>query len=300
MTDGARPIEKLKGFLANAPDPVSLTLDEQRRATERLVLSNPPADDISYVKTETENYAGAWIETPQSLSERVILYVHGGAFVAGSSHTHRSLIGELARYACARVFAVDYRLAPEAPFPAGLDDCIAAYKDISAMPGVRDLAIAGDSAGGALVLSTLMAARDNGLRMADAVVFFSPWINLTCTADSFDALGEDDPSLSRAFLQKMAGLYLGNTDPKVSAVSPVLGALDKMPPMLIQVSDCEVLLGDSVLLEQRATEARVKASLEIWPDMVHVWHGFTTFLPESHKALQRAGDYLNLTWEDKH
>lgn len=299
MTAGARPIEKLKSLLAEAPNPLELTIDEQRRATERLALSNPPAGDISYRIVEAEDYAGAWIETPQSLPERAILYIHGGAFVAGSSQTHRSLAGELARHARARVFAVDYRLAPETAFPASLDDCIAAYRGISEEPGVTGFAVAGDSAGGGLALSVLMLGRDRAFRMADAAVLFSPWADLTCVADNLDALSNEDPSLSRAFLQKMAALYLGDVDPKLPAVSPVFGAFENMPPMLIQVSDSEALLDDSVRLERRAIEARVKVSLELWPDMVHVWHGFTKFLPEAHEALKGAGDYLNSVWESK-
>jgi acetyl esterase/lipase len=296
MTDAA-PIERLKAALARAPNPALLTVEQHRAATEQLAISNPPAPDIVVHEAEAGGVNGAWIETPQSRRQHVIFYIHGGAFIAGSVQSHRSIAGELARHARARVFSVEYRRAPEAPFPAPLDDCLAAYRSVIDSSGIKKLAVAGDSAGGGLALSTIMDARDQGMRQADAAYLISPWADLTCGAASYQDLRDSDPIISRELLQKTAGLYLSGEDPRDKRASPIFGEFHDLPPILIQVGACEVLLNDSREIVRKAVDSGAGATLDVWPDMIHVWHAFTSFLPQATEALQRAGDYLHSSWE---
>lgn len=290
------PIEKLKRLFDGAPNPLHLTIDQIRKGTEQLVVSNPPADDLLLEETEVNGVPAMWLTAPDSVGSRVILYLHGGGFVAGSAMSHRSLTGELARHAKARVLAVDYSLAPEKPFPVGLNDCLSAYQAISSDSAIGQFAIAGDSAGGGLALSVLMAARDKGWRLGDATVLFSPWVDLTCSAESHASLREADPLVSREFLERMAGIYLGNHDCTDPAASPLFGSFEGLPPIFIQVGACEVLLDDSVLLERKAKQARIGVTLQVWPEMIHVWQGYTQMLPEAGRALEQTGRYLESIW----
>ncbi len=296
MKDAA-PIERLKAALARAPNPASLTVEQHRAATDQLTVTNPPAPDIVVHEAEVGGVKGAWIETPQSRRRHVIFYIHGGAFVAGSIRSHQSIAGELARHARARVFSVEYRLAPEAPFPAPLEDCITAYRSVINRSEIKKLAVAGDSAGGGLALSTMMDARNRGMRQADAAYLISPWADLRCGAASYQDLRDSDPIISRELLQKTAGLYLSGGDPRDKRASPIFGEFHDLPPILIQVGACEVLLNDSKEIARKAVDSGVHATLDVWPDMIHVWHAFTSFLPQANEALQRAGDYLNSSWE---
>ena len=296
MNSSLTPNEKLKAAFARSPDPVGLSIEEQRAATEGLIQYNPPASDIAFETVATKKLRGAWIKTPTSQDQRVILYIHGGAFVAGSAMTHLSLAGELARAASARVFSVDYRLAPEAPFPSGYDDCVSAYEEIASMPGVASFAVAGDSAGGGLALSTLMYARDQKWQLPTATVLFSPWADLSRDKECDAALESKDLVLSHAFLKKMAGLYLGDKDPSAPEASPAHGRFKDLPPMLIQVSNAEILLNDARLIEKNAARAGASIELDIWPDMLHVWQGFTKVLPQAKDALVKAGGFISAQW----
>lgn len=291
-----RPIDQLMRIFANAPDPMALTIEQLRKGTEALGQGNPPSKDLKIEKAEIAGVSGRWIESPETIPGRTILFIHGGAFVAGSSRSHCSMAGELGRSARARVFAPDYRLAPEYPFPAGLQDCHAVYRSLTSDSQSAFFAIAGDSAGGCLALSTVMHARNQDWREADAIALFSPWLDLECASDSHIALREKDPLLNAEFLRKMAAQYLGETDPSDPLVSPLLESFSGLPPILVQVGENEVLRGDADTLAERAKRASTSIDVQVWPGMFHVWHGYTSMLPEAKRALVEAAAFLEAHW----
>lgn len=224
---------------------------------------------------------------------RTILYLHGGGYMVGSIHTHAALASEIASAWRARVLNVNYRLAPEAPFPAALEDAICAYRWLCEQ-GVapKQVIIAGDSAGGGLAIATLLALRDRGEPLPAAAVCFSPWLDLALTGTSFETKAACDPLLHRDDLQFMAQAYLRSEKAEHPLASPLHADLQGLPPILIQVGTNEVLLDDAVRFADRAKLAGVDVTLDVWPEMIHVWQLFSFLLPESKQALDAAGKYV--------
>jgi monoterpene epsilon-lactone hydrolase len=239
---------------------------------------------------------GEWIE-PRALDHaartRCILYFHGGAYIAMSARTHRCLTSRLAIWSDARLFALDYRLAPEHPFPAALDDALAAWHAMiaSGMPPSR-IVIAGDSAGGGLALSLLVALRDAGDQLPAAAVLFSPWTDLAATGESIVGNDAADPMFVGSWIGRHARHYLGDTRATNPLASPVYADLTGLPPLLIQVGDCEVLLDDSRRVAENARRAGVAATLRIWHGVSHGWQIFAPILPEGRAALREASAFI--------
>ncbi|HEY2177216.1 MAG TPA: alpha/beta hydrolase [Caulobacteraceae bacterium] len=291
-----RPIARLRAANQGGPDPTTLTLDQRRAGIEQIAAANPPAPDVSYVETSLGGRPAACVEAPGALPDRAIFYTHGGAYVAGSPFTHRAILGELSRHARARVLAVDYRLAPEHPFPAAVEDGLAAYRAFMATHGEGRTAVAGDSAGGGLAVVILTQARDAGLPSPDAGVLFSPWVDLSGGSHSMTSKAKADPIVKPDVVGAMATLYLNGADPRDPRASPLFAVLRGLPPLLIQAGADEVLLDEIVDLERNARQSGVDTTLEVWPEMVHVWHAFLKVLPEAADALRRAGRYLERQW----
>jgi epsilon-lactone hydrolase len=222
-----------------------------------------------------------------------MLYLHGGGYYFCSPQTHRSLVFALARRTHARTFSLDYRLAPEHPFPAALDDALAAYRWLVA-DGVspRTIVIAGDSAGGGLALATLLALRDAGDPLPAGGLLFSPWTDLAATGASITSNDGRDPMFVGAAVGRAARLYLADADPRNPWASPVYGRFDGLPPLLIQVGDTEVLLDDSTRVADEARAAGVTVELEIWPKMPHAFQMFAPFMPEANRALDHAARFV--------
>jgi monoterpene epsilon-lactone hydrolase len=238
---------------------------------------------------------GEWIEPvapDHPAHERCILYLHGGAYIAMSARTHRSVTSRLAAGADARLFALDYRLAPEHPFPAALKDALAAWHALSADTPPSGIAVAGDSAGGGLALALLIALRDAGERLPAAAVLFSPWTDLAATGSSLIDNDAADPLIFGSWVAPMARHYLGDTPATNPLASPVYADLAGLPPLLIQVSDCEVLLDDSRRVAENARRSGVDVTLEIWPEVPHAWQVFAPILPEGRAALSGAGAFI--------
>jgi monoterpene epsilon-lactone hydrolase len=193
-----------------------------------------------------------------------------------------------------RVLAVNYRLAPEHPFPAAVEDAAAAYRWLleSGVEPAR-IAMAGDSAGGGLALATAITMRDEGLSLPGAIVCLSPWVDLALTSASMETKAGDDPIVSREMLRGWAKIYLGDHDARTPLASPLYGDLHGFPPLLIQVGSAEVLLNDATRLAERATAAGVETTLEVWPEMIHVWHTFAAILREGREAIARIGDFVH-------
>jgi acetyl esterase/lipase len=223
----------------------------------------------------------------------VIYYLHGGGYTMGSISTHRELISRLSRAARARAFAIDYRLAPEDPFPAAVEDSTSAYRWlISSGVDPARLAIAGDSAGGGLTLATLVALRDKGDPLPAAAVCLSPWVDLEGLGESMTARDEVDPMVHRDSLLVAAKAYLGHADPHTPLAAPLYADLRGLPPLLIQVGTAETLFDDATRLAERARAAGVEVVVEPWDEMFHVWQFCASLLPEGQQAIDRIGEFV--------
>jgi acetyl esterase/lipase len=233
------------------------------------------------------------VTAPQSAPGRHILFLHGGAYIAGSARIYRHITWRFAVAAEARLAAIDYRLAPEHPFPAALDDAAAAWRgllDEGADP--RHCAVIGDSAGGGLALALALRSRDEGVPLPAAIVALSPWTDLAITGQSSRCNAVYDPVLKSDDLGMLAAQYLGRADPRNPYASPLYGDPRGLPPTLFQVGSDEILRDDSERMAERMREAGCDVTLEIWPRMPHVWHGFAPVLPEARRAIARVGDYI--------
>jgi acetyl esterase/lipase len=290
-------IVKLKKILREkaAPPGAEIPLEVLRKGMEKVAFK--AADDIQTENVTVAGRAAEWVRAPGVQAGRAILYLHGGGYVMGSLNTHRSLAGEVSRAAQAAVLLVDYRLAPEDPFPAAVEDSVAAYRWLLGQGfKAQNLAVAGDSAGGGLALATLVSARDQGLPMPKAAVPISPWSDLTCSNDSYKTRAEADPMVAPGGINRMANLYLNGKDAKLPYASPNFASLKSLPPLLIHVGRDEVLLDDSIKLHEKAKADGVDSTLEIWDDMIHVWHAFHPMLPEAKQGIARVGEFLREKW----
>ena len=269
------------------------TIDDERLSYERIMSSLPIDDDIETERVGVNGVAAEWIWAPESDKRRVILYLHGGGYVIGSVRTHRVLLAHLARAAKARVLALDYRLAPETPFPGPIDDTVNAYQWLLS-EGIEpaNMAIAGDSAGGGLVVAALVALKSVGEPLPAAGVCISPWSDMESTGGSMMTNSESDPSVSKERLLKLAGIYLNGKNPQAPLASPIHADLTGLPPLLLQVGSIEVLLDDSTMLKEQAHKAGVSVQMEVWDDMPHVWHHYAPILPEARKAISKIGEFL--------
>ena len=239
---------------------------------------------------------GEWVE-PTAAGHaawgRLILYLHGGAYVAMSAKTHRSVTSRLALWSNARLFALDYRLAPEHPFPAALEDAVLAYRTLLATDvSPSSIVVAGDSSGGGLALALLIALRDAGDPLPAAAVLFSPWTDLAVTGNSIIDNNDVDALLFGSWVASTARHYLGDTPATNPLVSPVYADLAGLPPLLLQVSDSEVLLDDSRRVYESARRSGVDATLQIWPGLPHCWQMFAPILPEGRAALRDASAFI--------
>jgi acetyl esterase/lipase len=280
-------IERIKSQPQNPNAPI-----EQRRAGMERISERVPADVICE-KVNAGGVDAEWIAAPGATADRVILYLHGGGYVIGSIKTHRAMISRIARAANARALAIDYRLAPEHPFPAAVEDAIAAYRWLIAQgykPG--KIVIAGDSAGGGLTLALLLAIRDAGLPMPAGAVPISPWTDLEGTGESVRTRAAKDVMVTQDNLASSAKQYYGKHDPKNPLISPLHADFRGLPPMLIQVGDAEILLDDSTRVAERAKVAGVQVELEVWDEMPHVWHVFAKLLPEGQQAIDKVGKFV--------
>ena len=280
-------IERIK----SQPQNPNASLESRRAGMER--ISERVAPDVACEKVGAAGVPAEWISAPGASFDRVILYLHGGGYVVGSINTHRAMIARIARAANARALAIDYRLAPENPFPAAVEDATAAYRWLLASGSTpNNIVIAGDSAGGGLAIAALLALRDAGEPMPAGAVPISPWTDLEGTGESVRSRAARDPMVTQDNLASSAQQYYGKQNPKDPLVSPVYGDFRALPPMLIHVGDAEILLDDATRVAERAKAAGVKVELEVWDDMIHVWHVFAKILPEGQQAIDRIGKWV--------
>ncbi|MGE3539689.1 MAG: alpha/beta hydrolase [Candidatus Tectimicrobiota bacterium] len=289
----SRELSVIIHMLTSRPMPENITVEECRTGFHTLAAKFPLAADVAEQRLDVEGLPAAWISAPGADPNRIILYLHGGGYVIGSIDTHRALAGRLSLAAAGRVLLIDYRLAPEHPYPAAVEDALTAYRWLlrhHAPP--TQIAIAGDSAGGGLTIATLVALRAAGLPLPAAGVCLSPWIDLEGLGESMRTKASLDPMVQHAGLRWFAGLYLGNADPRTPLAAPLYADLTGLPPLLVQVGTAETLLDDSARLVDRARMAGVDVTYEVWEDMIHVWHLFAAILPEGAQAIEQIGQYI--------
>lgn len=227
------------------------------------------------------------------ISDQVIYYLHGGAYLGGSPRSHRGLLAHFAKAAGCEVVALDYRLAPENPYPAALEDAVAGYRELLAegIPASR-IVIAGDSAGGNLALVTAIALRDAGLPLPAGLVLLSPWTDMSSSGQSMGSRAERDRMLTVLGISKAAETFAAGLPLADPRLSPLFAKLDGLPPTLIQVGDDELLLDDSTRFATAARRAGVDLRIEIEPKLWHVWQALAGWMPEADQAITRMGDFV--------
>ncbi|MGE6191099.1 alpha/beta hydrolase [Stutzerimonas stutzeri] len=276
----------------------SLPIAQQREMAEQMLAAGSIATGTGFDEVLIGGVPGLWTIPEKRNGDRVMLYLHGGAYVVGSAWGYRSMASHLAAASGARVFVADYRLAPEHPFPAAIDDALAVYRgllDSGVNPG--NIVVAGDSAGGGLSMALLLAARDAGLPQPAAAALMSPWVDMTQSGASWRSKKSVDPLLGRLDEgSSMAQAYLNGADPRHPLASPLLAELHGLAPTLIQVGSSECLLDDSTALAVRLAAADVKVVLDVWPLMIHVFQGIGDHLTEGREAIAVIADFLDPYW----
>ncbi len=288
----ARVLSMLRSTQPREGDP----LDFERYRRFLTAMAPRPPNGVRVLRTEVAGRTVDWV-VPEGADPAVrLLYLHGGGYIAGSVHTHRALAARIAEAAGCVGLVVDYRVAPEDPFPAALEDCIAAllyaahYGPDGALAPPRSLFLGGDSAGGGLTLSTLMETR--GQVAVTAAVTISAWTDLANTGESLYTRAATEPFLAPHLMHPTAAAYLGGTDPRDPRASPLYGDPTGLPPILMQAGDSEILLDDTRRFAAKAQAAGVDVTCEIWPEMFHVFQAFSAILPEGQQAIEHLGAYL--------
>jgi epsilon-lactone hydrolase len=285
--------EAVLAFLKANDAPADQNLSGQRARMDSLAAFFPVPDGTEVEPASVGGVKGEWVRARRARRDATLLYLHGGGYVVGSPASHRHLAAAIGEAAGVAVFSADYRLAPEHPFPAAVEDAVAAYKGLldSGIPASK-LAIAGDSAGGGLAVATLVAARDRGLPMPACAAAISPWADLSQGGESYRSRLKRDPMITKPGLDEMAAAYLAGAAAKTPLASPLFADLKGLPPLLIQVGSEEALHDDSMQLKARAEDAGVDVSVESWGGMVHVWHIFHPILSEGRDAVARIGSFM--------
>jgi acetyl esterase/lipase len=288
-----RGIAAVRGHLAKLPPSSALTIAERRAQYERAEHVFPTPADVAIETVRAPECPAEYLRPPGARDDATILYLHGGGYVIGSPRSHRHLAAAIGRVAGTPSLLLEYRLAPEHPFPAAVDDAVAAYQWLlgRGLPA-RRVVVAGDSAGGGLTIALLLALRERGLPRPAGGVCISPWVDLTCSGASYATKASSDPIVTRDSVVAMAQAYAGTSDFKGPLVSPLFADLRGLPPLLVHVGSEEVLLDDAVGLSARARAAGVDVTLEEWPAMIHVWHWFFPMLDEAERAIATIGGWV--------
>ncbi|MFD7874735.1 alpha/beta hydrolase [Streptomyces sp. NPDC059766] len=286
--------DALDAMLRSAPRGETRPTVEEQRSGFTAAVARPAPEGMAARRTKLGGRPTLELEPAEISGRGRLLYLHGGGYVIGSPDTHAGLVGELARRAGLRAWSVDYRLAPEHPFPAAVDDGLAAYRELlTAGTDPRNLVLAGDSAGGGLAIATLLAAREAGLPQPAAVAVLSPWVDLTLAGGTIRSKEDADPIFIEADLRAYADLYVGTGDRAHPLASPVFADLTGLPPLLVQAGANEVLLDDAVRLAGRAGADGVEVTLEIGPGLPHVYQHHYGRLDEADAALDRVARFLS-------
>lgn len=284
-------LERLEAMLRARP--AFLSHAQRRAAYDALGDLFPPAADVRVEPVEAHGVPAEWTSTPVARTGEVILYLHGGGYAWGSLKSHRHLASEVGRAAAMKTLALDYRRAPECPFPQALEDAVSGYRfllDSGFQPG--RIAVAGDSAGAGLAVALLVRLKELGMQQPAGALLFSPWADMTATADSYRRNARRDPVLNRELMQFLAGQYLGEWPRETPLASPVFADLGGIAPLTIFVGATESLLDDAIALTRAAGLADVSVRLEIWPKMFHIWPNYHQVLAQGRQGVASAGRLL--------
>jgi len=286
--------ENLDAILRQSAFPAGSSVNEQRRQLRELLSAQPLPADVTVTAAALGGVPTAEITVDGIEPRHVVLYFHGGVYVVGDAFLAADLASQVARRTHAKVISVDYRLAPEHPYPAAVDDALAAYEALLQNgTAPSDIVFAGESAGGGLAVATLVNARDHGLPLPAAAFVMSPYADLTLAGTSMETKREVDPLMSRELLQARVTDYTAGQDASLGLISPIFADLSGLPPLIIQAGTHEVLLDDAVRLAQQAATADVEITLDITPGVPHVFQNFYPILDEGAAALDRAGQFLS-------
>jgi len=286
-------LDGLVTLLRSRPAPEKPDIALSRAGFEKMADFLGGAPDAKCEKVDAGGVPAEWVAAPGCDPTRAVLYLHGGGYAIGSINTHRRLAYDIAAASGARVLLIDYRLAPEHPFPAAVDDAAKAWRWLLKQGfDTGRLAIAGDSAGGGLAIATLVNLRDQKLGLPACAVAISPWVDMEGLGNSITARAAQDPMVQKAGLTWMAGMYLNGADPRTPLAAPLHADLKGLPPILIQVGTAETLLDDSTRIAEKLHGAGVDVRLAIWPNMLHVFPLFAPVLSEGRDGCVEIGAFI--------
>jgi acetyl esterase/lipase len=285
-------LEAIRRLLTSKPRPANWS--ERRQRLDEVGSVWPVAHDITLESVNMDGLPGEWSIAPGSNASRVLIFFHGGGYCSGSIRSHRRMVTEAGRAGALRTLAVGYRLAPEHPFPAALDDALTALRFVrgQGLPA-RRIAVGGDSAGGGLTVALLNRLKESGEELPGCAWLVSPWTDLTLSGATLTTKDAVDPLIHKAYLEELAAAYVpAGIDRRDPRFSVLYADLEGLPPTLIQVGSAETLLDDAVRFAAEAGARGVFATLEIWPDMIHAWPLWNACLEEGRRALSNAGEFL--------
>ncbi len=285
-------IDAVRALLSSKPRPVGWT--ERRARLDEVGSYWPVADDVSLAAIDLGGVPGEWSTVPGSDASRVLMFFHGGGYCSGSILSHRRMVTEAGRAAAMRTLAVGYRLAPEHPFPAAIEDALTAWRYLRKQGiAASHIAVGGDSAGGGLAVALITRLRDGKEALPACAWLVSPWTDLTMSGSTLATKDAADPIIHKSYLDELAAAYLSaGIDRKHPLVSPLYAELRGLPPTLIQVGSAETLLADATRFAAAAGAADVPVTLEIWPHMIHAWHLWNAHLEPGRRALANAGAFI--------
>ena len=285
-------IDAIRALLSSKPRPVGWL--ERRQRIDEVGSVWPVADDVEVTAVDADGVPAEWSTAPGSDASRVLIFFHGGGYCSGSILSHRRMVTEAGRAAGMRTLAVGYRLAPEHPFPAALEDALTAWRFLLGQGiDAASVAVGGDSAGGGLTVALINTLREAGDNVPACAWLVSPWVDLTMSGSTLASKDKVDPLIHKDYLGELADAYvprgMDRSDPRVS---PLFADLCGFPPMLIQVGSAETLLADATRLAAALGSADVPVTLEVWPHMIHAWHLWNAHLEPARRALASAGAFL--------
>ena len=286
-------LDSLVTLLRSRPAPEKPDIGLSRAGFEKMAGVLGGAPDAKCEPVDAGGVPAEWVAAPGIDAERAVLYLHGGGYAIGSLNTHRRLAYDISAASGARVLVIDYRLAPEHPFPAAVDDAAAAWRWMLAQGlDPKRIAIAGDSAGGGLTIATLVNLRDQKLGLPGCAVAISPWVDLEGLGASITERAAQDPMVQKEGLLWMAGMYLAGKDAKTPLAAPLHADLKGLPPILVQVGTAETLLDDATRIAEKLHQAGVDVKLAIWPNMLHVFPLFAPILSEGRDGCLEIGNFI--------
>jgi monoterpene epsilon-lactone hydrolase len=289
----AQAVRAVTGKLFKLTDAKSANAFKARRKLHVLAKLLPTAGGVQVTRDRIDGLEVEWLKPSNAPEDKLIMYLHGGAFITGSCTTHRPFVSHLARAAGVRAVMPEYRLAPEHPYPAAIDDAVRTYRYLISnglMP--EDIVFAGDSAGANLALATMLKLRDAGDPLPAAACLLSPWLDLAATGETMTSNAENDPWFRPEDIRYVAGYYCNADQITEPLASPVYADVGGLPPIFIQVGSDEVLLSDSTRLADKVRASDGEVEIEIWQGMWHVFQVFVGVMPESGEAIRKIGDYI--------